>query len=320
MKTAPLDTITLGISSCLLGNKVRYDGGHKLDQFLTGTFGQYVDWVPVCPEAGCGLEIPREVMNLEGDPASPRLRTVWTGRDHTARLQRWAKGEMKVLAGMDISGFVFKARSPSCGLRDARVFDAKCGVRGTGPGLFAKAFVETFPLMPAEDEGRMHEPAHRENFVERVFVYRRWREYIEEDGSIGGLVAFHSAHKYLIMAHGQKHYSALGKMVAGARKMRKKELLANYIALLTEGLQVLATPKKNTNVLQHLAGHFKGQLSSDEKKELLDSITNYHNGLAPLIVPVTLLNHYVRKYEEPYLARQVYLKPSALELMLRNHV
>ena len=146
-----MDKITLGISSCLLGNKVRYDGGHKLDLFLTGTLGEHVDWVPVCPEAGCGLEIPREVMSLEGDPAAPRLRTVWTGIDHTTRLLRWAKGEMKVLAGMDIGGFVFKARSPSCGLQDARVFDARCSVRGTGPGLFAKAFVETFPLIPVED-------------------------------------------------------------------------------------------------------------------------------------------------------------------------
>lgn len=315
-----MDKITLGISSCLLGNKVRYDGGHKLDLFLTGTLGQYVDWVPVCPEAGCGLDIPREVMNLEGDPAAPRLRTVWTGIDHTTRLLRWAKGEMKVLAGMDISGFVFKARSPSCGLRDARVFDAKCRVRGTGSGLFAKAFMEEFPLIPVEDEGRMHEPAHRENFLERVFVYRRWREYIKEDGSIGGLVAFHSAHKYLIMAHSRKHYTALGKMVADAKKTPKRELRAGYITLLMEGLQIHATPKKHTNVLQHMAGYFKDSLSSHEKKELREAVTSYHDGLAPLIVPVTLLNQHVRKYEEPYLSQQVYLNSHPLELMLRNHV
>ncbi|MHB8846479.1 MAG: YbgA family protein [Nitrospirota bacterium] len=315
-----MQKIILGISSCLLGNKVRYDGGHKLDPFLTGTFGQYIDWVPVCPEAGCGLGIPREVMNLEGDPMSPRLRTVWTGIDHTARLQRWTKGEMKVLADMDISGYVFKARSPSCGLFDAKVFGKNCEMRGTGPGLFAKAFTEMFPLIPVEDEERMHDPALRENFVERVFVARRWKEYIKEDGSIGGLVAFHSAHKYLIMAHSQKHYAALGKMVAGAKNMPKRQLLASYIKMLMEGLQVLATPKKNTNALQHMAGYFKDFLSAGEKKELLEVITHYHDGLVPLIVPVTLLNHYVRKYKEPYLAKQVYLNPHPLELMLRNHV
>jgi uncharacterized protein YbgA (DUF1722 family)/uncharacterized protein YbbK (DUF523 family) len=315
-----MNKITLGISSCLLGNKVRYDGGHKLDQFLAGTLGRYVDWVPVCPETACGLGIPREIMALEGAPGSPRLRTVWTGIDHTARLQKWARGEMKVLADIDISGFVFKARSPSCGLRDAKVFDAKCRVRSRGPGLFARAFMDTFPLLPVEDEGRMHDPGLRENFIERAFVYRRWREYIKEGGSLRSLVAFHTDHKYLIMAHSQKHYSALGKMVAGAKKMRRSELHANYLGTMMEGLQLLATPKKNTNVLQHMAGYFKDKLSADEKKELPEVITNYHDGLVPLIVPITLLRHYVRKYEEEYLARQFYLNPHPLELMLRNHV
>ena len=151
-------------------------------------------------------------------------------------------------------------------------------------------------------------------------MYRRWQEYRKEDGSLGGLVAFHSDHKYLIMAHSQKHYSALGKMVAGAKKMRRNELHANYIGLLLDGLQLLATPKKNTNVLQHMAGYFKDTLSADEKKELLEVITTYHDGLVPLIVPITLLRHYVRKYKEGYLSRQFYLNPHPLELMLRNHV
>jgi uncharacterized protein YbgA (DUF1722 family)/uncharacterized protein YbbK (DUF523 family) len=315
-----MNKITLGISSCLLGNKFRYDGGHKLDPFLADTLGNYIDWVPVCPEAACGLGIPREVMALEGDPASPRIRTVWTGIDHTARLRRWAKGELKVLADIDVSGFVFKARSPSCGVRDTKVFDAKCRIRSRGPGLFARAVMDAFPLLPVEDEERMHDPVLRDNFIERVFVYRRWQEYIKEDGSLGGLVAFHTAHKYLIMAHSQKHYSSLGKMVANAKKTRKDKLHEDYISLLMEGLQFIATPKKNTNVLQHMAGYFKDELSADEKKELLEVITSYHDGLVPLIVAITLLLHYVRKYDEGYLSRQVYLNPPPLELMLRNHV
>lgn len=315
-----MEKISLGISSCLLGNKVRYDGGHKLDPFLAGTLGQHVEWVPVCPEAACGLGIPREVMALEGDPASPHIRTVWTGLDHTARLQRWIKGELKVLADIDFSGYVFKARSPSCGVRDTKVFDAKCRIRSRGPGLFARAVMDAFPLLPVEDEERMRVPALRENFIERVFVYKRWREYIKEDGSLGGLVAFHTDHKYLIMAHSQKHYSLLGKMVADAKKLRKDKLHENYIRLLMEGLQLLATTKKNSNVLQHMAGYFKDKLSADEKKELLEVITNYHDGLVPLIVPITLLRHSMRRYKEDYLARQVYLNPHPLELMLRNHV
>lgn len=315
-----MNKITLGISSCLLGNKVRYDGGDKLDRFLTDTLGNYVDWVPVCPEAACGLGIPREIMALEGDPGSPRIRTVWTGIDHTARLKRWIKGELKVLEGIDISGFVFKARSPSCGVRDTKVFDAKCRVRSRGPGLFTRSVIERFPFLPVEDEGRLHDPAIRENFIERVFVYRRWQEHIKEDGSLGGLVAFHADHKYLVMAHSQKHCSALGKMVAGSKKMRRNELQTNYLGLLMEGLHLLATLKKNTNVLQHMAGYFKDTLSTDEKKELLEVITNYHDGLVPLIVPITLLRHYARKYKEDYFARQFYLNPHPLELMLRNHV
>lgn len=315
-----MNKIILGISSCLLGNKVRYDGGHKLDPFLTGTLGRYVDWVPVCPEAACGLGIPREIMALEGCPGSPRLKTVWTGIDHTARIRTWIRGELRVLADIDVSGFVFKARSPSCGFRDTKVFDVKCRVKSVGPGIFAKAVRGRFPFLPMEDEGRLRDPGLRENFIERVFVYRRWQEYIKEDGSLRSLVAFHTEHKYLIMAHSKKHYSALGKMVAEAKKMRRAELHENYLSLLMEGLQLLSTPKKNTNVLQHMAGHFKDTLSSDEKKELLEVITNYRDGLVPLIVPVTLLRHYARKYKEDYLARQYYLCTHPLELMLRNHV
>jgi len=315
-----LNKITLGISSCLLGNPVRYDGGHKLDHFLTDTLGNYVDWVPVCPEAAAGFGIPREVMSLEGHPGAPRLRTVWTGIDLTGPLQRWIKGELKALKEIDISGFVFKARSPSCGVRDTKVFDATCRVRSIGPGLFAKAVKERFPFLPIEDEGRMHDPGLRESFIERVFVYRRWQEYIKEDGSLGGLVAFHSDHKYLLMAHSQKHYSALGKMVAASKKMRRSELHTEYLSALMEGLQLIATPKKNANVLQHMAGYFKDTLSAGEKKDLREVIANYHDGLVPLIVPITLLRHYVRKYQEDYLARQFYLNPHPLELMLRNHV
>jgi uncharacterized protein YbgA (DUF1722 family)/uncharacterized protein YbbK (DUF523 family) len=315
-----MNRITLGISSCLLGNKVRYDGGHKLDHFLADTLGQYVDWVPVCPEAACGLPIPREAMHLVGDPEDPRLVTIRTNIDHTRRMKHWAKQRIDELEKDGLCGFVFKSRSPSSGLRGVKIYNDAGVPHATGSGIFARAFTQRFPLLPVEDEGRMHDPGLRENFIERVFVYKRWREYIKEDGSLGGLVAFHTDHKYLIMAHSQKHYSALGKMVAGSKKMRLKELFESYQQTLMEGLQLLATPKKNANVLQHMVGYFKEQLSSDEKKELLEVIKNYHDELVPLIVPVTLLKHYVRKYKESYLSRQVYLNPHPLELMLRNHV
>ncbi len=311
--------ITLGISSCLLGNPVRYDGGHKHDHFLTDTLGSYVDWVPVCPEAACGLGVPREAMHLVGAPSSPALRTVWTGADHTSRMQRWIRGELRVLAEIGLSGFVFKARSPSCGVSDTKTFDVKCRLRSTGPGIFARAVIEGFPLLPLEDEERMHDPELRENFIERVFAYRRWQEYIRKDGSLGGLVSFHSDHKYLVMAHSLKHYSALGRLVASGKNMRPAELHARYIGMLMEGLKLRTTTKKHTNVLQHMAGYFKDKISMEAKKELQEVIASYQDGLVPLIVPVTLLNHYVRKHGEDYLARQHYLNPSPLELMLRNH-
>jgi len=314
-----MNKITLGISSCLLGNPVRYDDGHKLDHFLADTLGRYVDWVPVCPEAACGLGVPREAMRLVGDPADPQLVTIESGIDHTTKLKRWARQRVVELEQEALCGFVFKARSPSCGVRDATIFDANGREQSSGPGIFVQLLTKRFPFFPVEDEGRLHDPLLRENFIVRVFVYKRWQEYVQKDGSIGGLVAFHSNHKYLIMAHSQKHYRELGNLVAKGKTIRREKLLREYIETLMAGLKLPATAKKNTNVLQHMAGYFKEQLSPEEKKELQEVIKNYHDGLLPLIVPITLLNHYVRKYREPYLSRQVYLHPYPLELMLRNH-
>jgi uncharacterized protein YbgA (DUF1722 family)/uncharacterized protein YbbK (DUF523 family) len=312
--------IPIGISSCLLGNKVRYDGSHKHEPFLTETLGKYVEWIPVCPEVECGLPVPREAMRLVGDPKHPRLVTTRSGVDHTQRMQQWAVKKVRALQSESICGFVFKSRSPSSGMRGVKIYTSEGVPVSTGAGIFAQAFLEHFPLLPVEDEGRLHDPGLRESFIERVFVYRRWQEYHRYDGSIGGLVSFHSDHKLLLMAHSQKHYGMLGRLVAGAKRSRKEELHRNYLGTLMEGLGYLATTKKNTNVLQHMAGYFKEQLSQDEKQELHDVIGQYHQGLVPLIVPVTLFRHYVRKYRIAYLQRQYYLNPHPLELMLRNHV
>jgi uncharacterized protein YbgA (DUF1722 family)/uncharacterized protein YbbK (DUF523 family) len=313
-------TIAIGISSCLLGNSVRYDGGHKHDRYLTGTLGRWFSFVPVCPEVECGLPVPREAMHLVGDPEDPRLVTIRSGVDHTARMKRWAKQRVAKLEQADLCGFIFKSRSPSSGMRGVKIYDDSGMPRATGSGIFARAFLKRFPLLPVEDEGRLHDPVLRENFIERVFVYRRWQESLGSGGTLGGLVEFHSDHKYLIMAHSQKHYRELGALVAGGKKLPRKALRLRYLAGLMEGLVLLATPKKNANVLQHMAGYFKDRLSTDEKQELQDVIAAHRDGLVPLIVPVTLLKHYVRKYGEPYLERQVYLSPHPLELMLRNHV
>jgi uncharacterized protein YbgA (DUF1722 family) len=189
-----------------------------------------------------------------------------------------------------------------------------------GTGIFAGAFVNHFPLIPVEDEGRLHDPQLRENFIERIFVFRRWKDFLKKSSKTGGLVNFHTDHKLLLMSHSQKHYSLLGRIVAGARKQKKEELFFQYVSLFMEGLQLIATVKKNTNVLIHIVGYFRKGLSSVEKAELLNVIDSYHKGLIPLVVPVTLINHYVRKFDESYLKRQFYLNPHPLELMLRNHV
>src|SRR5512137_1110576 len=211
------DRIPLGISSCLLGANVRYDAGHKLDRYLHDVLGRFVRWVPVCPEVECGLGVPRESMRLVGDPSAPRLVTAKTGVDHTERMQRWIAGRLDELAGEDLCGFVFKSASPSSGLKAVKVYDGKGSPSRRGVGMFARAFTERFPLLPVEDDGRLNDPGLRENFIERVFVYRRWNDFAQADGSIRGLIGFHTDHKLLVMSHDPRTVPALGAIVAAAK-------------------------------------------------------------------------------------------------------
>lgn len=315
-----MEKIKLGISSCLLGEKVRYDGGHKLDHFLKDTLGRYVDWVAVCPEVEYGLPVPREAMHLVRTESDVRLLTSRTGIDHTDGMRRWARQRLNELEKEDLCGFIFKSRSPSSGLRSVKVYNPSGIPTQTGVGVFAGAFIERFPVMPVEDDGRLQNPSFRENFIERIFVFKRWKQMAGQSSSLKDLIAFHTDHKLLILSHSPKHYTTLGRLVAGAKKLKKQQLFAAYLEVLMEGLRLPATTKKNTNVLQHISGYFKRQLSAGEKQELIEVIETYHHGLVPLIVPIVLINHYVKKYDEQYLLRQVYLKPHPAELMLRNHV
>ncbi len=314
-----MDTIRLGISACLLGENVRFDGGHKLDRFLRDTLGRFVEYVPVCPEAECGLGIPREAMHLEGAPASPRLVTVRTKRDFTDRMLHWAKERARELERENLCGFIFKSDSPSSGMERVKVYDVNNVPRRIGAGLFASVFMKHFPLLPVEEEGRLHDPMLRENFIERIFVAKRWRDITEGHLTISQLIGFHSKHKLLVMAHSPKHVNALGKLLANSKQSPIDELYFEYHRILMEALKLKATVKKHANVLQHLMGYFKKQLSGDEKQELIELIEHYYLGYLPLIVPVTLIGHYVRKYDQPYLREQYYLNPHPIELQLRNH-
>lgn len=313
------DPIRVGISSCLLGNPVRYNGGHQRDPYITDTLGKFFEYVPVCPEVECGLPVPRETMRLVGDPEHPRLMTRQSGIDHTERMLSWARRKVKELEGEDLHGFICKSKSPSSGMERVKVYTDATNPRKIGVGLFARELQRHSPLLPMEEEGRLHDPTLRENFIERIFVYRRWRELQRQRQNRGGLVAFHTAHKLQIMAHSVKHYRDMGKLVATPGGRSLPELFAAYEKMLMEALALKATVKKNCNVLQHMVGYFKKVLSPGEKQELLELIEGYRSEYLPLIVPITLLNHYVRKYQVGYLTGQSYLKPHPQELKLRNH-
>ncbi len=315
-----MEKIRLGISTCLLGEPVRFDGGHKWDRFLTDTLGQYVEYVPVCPEVECGLGIPREPLRLVGDWQNPRLITVRTNLDQTDRMKEWAKRKILELEKEDLCGFIFKSGSPSSGMERVKVYDRNGVPAKRGVGIFARAFIDHLPLLPVEDEGRLNDPHLRENFIERIFALKRWREVLREKPSRGKLIDFHTRNKLLLLSHSPNHYQQMGRWVAQGKKAPLKELYARYQTLFLEALKVKATSKKNANVLQHMMGYFKDQLSADEKQELLDIIDRFRQEFLPLIVPVTLITHYVRKYKQPYLLEQSYLQPHPTELQLRNHV
>jgi uncharacterized protein YbgA (DUF1722 family)/uncharacterized protein YbbK (DUF523 family) len=299
-------SIKLGISSCLLGNNVRYDGSHTRDRFLTDTLSHYVEYLPVCPEVECGLGTPREFMRLVGSPDAPRLVTGTTGKDYTNQMLSWARKRVVALEGEKLCGFIFKKNSPSSGMERVKVYAGKGAPVKKGIGMFARVFMEHFPLLPVEEEGRLHDVNLRENFIERIFTLKRWRELLNDNMSRARLIDFHTRHKLLILSHSQKHYRLMGQLVAHIKDASLKDVCTRYEDLLMQALALTATPKKHTNVLQHMMGYFKNQLSSDEKQELLEIIKRYSVGLVPLIVPITLINHYVRKYDQPYLKEQFY--------------
>jgi uncharacterized protein YbgA (DUF1722 family)/uncharacterized protein YbbK (DUF523 family) len=313
------DAIKLGISSCLLGNKVRYDGGHQHDRYLTDTLGRYVCYVPVCPEVECGLPIPRETLRLVGDADSPRLMTSKSGRDFTDQMKSWAERRLAELANQGLDGFIFKRMSPSSGMERVKLYSPEGMPSNRGVGIFAKAFMDRFPLLPVEEDGRLHDPILRENFIQRIFVHRRWRTLASSNMTRGGLVDFHTTHKLLLLSHSEKEYREMGRLVAHAKEMSLEQLFSRYEEMLMTALKKRSTINKHVNVLTHILGHFKLLLGSEEKQQALEILDNYHQGLVPLIVPVTLLNYFVKKYKSDYLSKQHYLDPHPLQLKLLNH-
>lgn len=311
------EKIAVGISSCLLGEAVRFDGGHKLDNYITGTLAEYFDFIPVCPEVAIGLPVPRPPIRLlRRDDGIHVVGIKDPSVDVTDKLHAYGRKMARQLSG--ISGFILKRASPSCGMERVKVYAPDGRVIDNASGVFAEELMKAQPLLPVEEEGRLGDPALRENFIMRVFVYHRWRQLLKSHLSAKKLIDFHSDHKYLVMAHNQAAYKRMGQLLAEAGKETIKELGQIYIKELMSALRRPATRRQNANVLQHLLGYLKGQLDREDKAEMVEVIDQYQVGLVPLVVPITLLKHHFRRHPHEYIERQVYLTPHPHELMLRN--
>lgn len=318
VSTAP--PIRIGISACLLGQKVRYDGGHKHDRFLTDTLGRYFQWVPVCPEVELGLGTPRPTIQLLQLGEDIRLRYTKSQEDLTDSMRRFAAARVAELEGHDLGGYILKKDSPSCGMERVKVHQEKGPARRNGVGLFADALLERFPNLPIEEEGRLCDPRLRENWVERVFAYDALKRLFSSGWRLRDLVEFHTRHKFAVLAHAESEYRQLGRLVAAAKSLPRAEVRERFESLFMTGLKKIATTRKNANVLQHMLGFFKRDLDAASRAELLAHVDDYRRGLVPLVVPLTLIAHYVRVLDVEYLRDQSYLNPHPKELALRNHV
>lgn len=314
----PLEKIRIGVSSCLVGERVRYDGDDKRDAFITEILGDVFELVPVCPEVAIGMGVPRPPIRLVGDPRRPRALGVDDPDvDVTAPLTAYARRLAVELD--DIGAYIFKARSPSCGPARVKVYHGGRTARITGVGLYAREIMARLPLLPVADEEELNDGEARANFFERIFAYHRWQGLLASGFTPGELVEFHSRHKLALMAHGSVHYRSLGQLVAQAETMRPRQLAEKYGSNFMTALKHPATRKRHANVLQHLMGYLKRHIDQEDKTELLELIDAYRLGALPLIAPQTLLRHHFRRYPHPYVEKQLYLYPDLLELQLRRY-
>lgn len=319
MADTTMDKIPIGISSCLLGDEVRFDGGHKQDNYILGTLSNYFVFHAVCPEVGIGLPVPRPPIRLVQMMTGVHVVGVKNPEvDVTRALHNY--GRTKAQEMTDISGFIFKRASPSCGMERVKVYDSDGRTVDVSAGAFAEEIMKGQPLLPTEEEGRLGDPGLRENFIMRVFVYHRWREMMADGPSAQKLIEFHSDHKYLIMAHNQNSYKEMGQMLANAGNEEAEDLAQRYVEQLMSALGKPAPRAQHVNVLQHLLGYLKEQIDAADKAEMVEVIEQYRQGIVPLIVPITLLKHHFRRNPHEYIERQVYLSPHPHELMLRNAI
>lgn len=310
--------LRVGVSSCLLGEEVRFDGGHARDRFVTDTLGHWFEFVPVCPEMEIGMGTPRPTMRLEEDHGV-RLVAPSTGEDFTERMLTFAEAKITELFRLDLDGYILKKSSPSCGMERIRVYRNNTPLRRNESGLFAGRLMERWSTLPIEEEGRLNDPILRENFIERAFSRNRWRGLVRRGLSRKRLVLFHTAHKLLLRAHNEAAYRRLGQLVGSAGTIPDRQLFAAYETEFQTALQTIATNQKHSNVLYHALGYLKRALDPIEKRQILTAIEDYRKRLLPLVVPLTLLRYNIRRHSVEYLSGQLYFDPHPKELMLRNH-
>ncbi len=314
------EPIRLGISSCLLGAKVRFDGGHKRDRYLTDVLGEWFKWVPVCPELDIGLGVPRPTIRLVEGGENPRLMEPKSGEDLTERMEIYSHQKVDELMAKDLDGYILKRASPSCGMERVKVYTEAGMPLKSGAGVFARILMEKWPHLPVEEEGRLNDPMLRVRFIEHVFCRHRWRMLVRRGLTRRSLIQFHTAHKLLLRAHNEAGYRRLGKIVASAGTIPDAELFQAYEDEFHNVLKNRATRKRHANVLYHVLGYLKKVLDPFEKREAVALIEDYRNDLVPLIVPITLLRHHIAKHDIDYMQGQLYLEPHPRELMLRNRV
>jgi uncharacterized protein YbgA (DUF1722 family)/uncharacterized protein YbbK (DUF523 family) len=313
--------IPVGISSCLLGENVRFDGGHKQHSYVQQTLGEYFEFKPFCPEVAIGLGIPRKPIRLVRHPGSEEIRCVSTvdaSKDFTDQLADAARQQTHWQE--ELCGYILKRGSPSCGMERVKVYSEKGMPFNDGAGIYAATMMRIFPELPCEEEGRLGDSRLRENFIQRVYVMWRWKQLLESGISVGKLVDFHARHKLIIMSHDQQDYRNLGKLVASIRKENLQELVPVYLADLMKALKKIASVGNHVNVLQHIQGYLKQNLDRDDKQELVQCIEEYRSGIVPLIVPITLLNHHFRRNPNDYIERSWYMKPYPAELSLTSNI
>lgn len=315
-----MEKIKIGISSCLLGEEVRYNGGHKLSRLCVNTLADFFEYKAVCPEVGIGLGVPRKPIHLIGDPEAPRAVNVNDEDiDVTDRLIKFSEETLPSLN--DICGYIFIKGSPSCGLFKVKVYKkGNPNPEHAGRGIYANAVTQAMPLLPVEEAGRLTDPVLKENFIARVFAYHRWQHLVQEGLSAASILDYHASYKYSLMAHAPQTYAALGQLLADAGNYEPDELGAKYFSGLMQALTKKATRKSNTNVLMHLQGYLKKQLNTKEKEKLTEVIEQYRKGIVPLVVPVTVLQHHFSVHPNDYISKQAFFDPYPQELSLRNAI